>query len=93
MPTKAELDELAAQLSVDAIRASTRAGSGHPTSALSASHLMAVLYANHLRWDPKDPHDLGGDRVIFSKGHATPLLYALLKAVGAITRRTTTDLP
>ncbi|HEX2370160.1 MAG TPA: 1-deoxy-D-xylulose-5-phosphate synthase N-terminal domain-containing protein, partial [Acidimicrobiia bacterium] len=85
MPTKAELDELAAQLSVDAIRASTRAGSGHPTSALSASHLMAVLYANHLRWDPKDPHDLGGDRVIFSKGHATPLLYALLKAVGAIT--------
>ncbi len=85
MPTKAELDELAAQLSVDAIRASTRAGSGHPTSALSASHLMAVLYANHLRWDPKDPHHLGGDRVIFSKGHATPLLYALLKAVGAIT--------
>ena len=84
MPTKAELDELAAQLSVDAIRASTRAGSGHPTSALSASHLMAVLYANHLRWDPQDPHHLGGDKVIFSKGHATPLLYALLKAVGAI---------
>ena len=85
MPTKSELDELAAQLSVDAIRASTRAGSGHPTSALSASHLMAVLYANHLRWDPDDPDHLGGDRVIFSKGHATPLLYALLKAVGAIT--------
>ncbi len=85
MPAKSELDELAAQLSVDAIRASTRAGSGHPTSALSASHLMAVLYANHLRWDPDDPDNLGGDRVIFSKGHATPLLYALLKSVGAIT--------
>jgi transketolase len=79
-----ELEELARQLCVDAIRASTQAGSGHPTSALSAAHLMGVLFANYLRYDVDDPHGPGNDRFIFSKGHATPLLYALLKAVGAI---------
>lgn len=82
--SRKQLEELTRQLCVDAIRASTQAGSGHPTSALSAAHLMGVLFANHLRYDVDDPHSPGNDRFIFSKGHATPLLYALLKAVGAI---------
>ena len=50
-----EWNELAAQLAVDSIRASTEAGSGHPTSSMSAAHLLAVLYADHLRYDVSDP--------------------------------------
>ena len=54
-----EWNELAAQLAVDSIRCSTAAGSGHPTSSLSAAHLLAVLYADHLRYDVADPKNLG----------------------------------
>jgi transketolase len=80
-----EWDELAAQLAVDSIRCSTAAGSGHPTSSLSAAHLLAVLYASHLRTNPADPKDLLNDRFVLSKGHASPLMFSMLKAVGAIT--------
>jgi transketolase len=75
---------LATQLRVDSIRSTTMAGSGHPTSSLSAADLMAVLLASHLRYDLKQPRALGNDQLIFSKGHAAPLLYAVLKAAGAI---------
>ncbi len=77
-------DELAAQLAVDSIRCTTAAGSGHPTSSMSAAHLTAVLYANHLRTRIADPKDPANDRFVLSKGHAAPLLYSILKAVGAI---------
>ena len=76
--------ELAAQLAVDSIRCSTAAGSGHPTSSLSAAHLVAVLYAEHLRTDVTDPKSVANDRFVLSKGHASPLMYAVLKAIGAI---------
>jgi transketolase len=76
-------NELAAQIAVDSIRATTAAGSGHPTSSMSAAHLLAVLFADHLRFDVKDPHYIGNDRFVLSKGHAAPGLYATLKAVGA----------
>jgi transketolase len=77
-------NDLAAQLSVDSIRATTAAGSGHPTSSMSAAHLTAVLFSDHFRYDPAHPKSLGNDRFILSKGHASPLLYALLKALGVI---------
>jgi transketolase len=77
--------ELAAQLRVDSIRCTTAAGSGHPTSGMSAADLMAVLLAKYLRYDWAHPHLANNDRVIFSKGHACPLLYAMFKAAGAIT--------
>lgn len=80
-----EWNELAAQLAVDGIRASTEAGSGHPTSSLSAAHLLAVLYADHLRYDVSDPKNPANDRFVLSKGHASPLMYSVLKAIGAIT--------
>jgi transketolase len=80
-----EWNEVAAQLSVDSIRASTAAGSGHPTSSMSAAHLVAVLFSDHLRYDVDDPKSPGTDRFVLSKGHASPLLYALFKAIGAIT--------
>jgi transketolase len=76
--------ELAQQLRVDAIRASAAAGSGHPTSGMSAADLMAVLFAKHLRYDFSDPDNRANDHLVFSKGHASPLLYALYKAAGAI---------
>jgi transketolase len=78
-------NELAAQLSVDSVRASTAAGSGHPTSSMSAAHLAAVLFADHLRYDIADPRGLANDRFVLSKGHASPLMYSLLKAMSAIT--------
>jgi transketolase len=77
-------NELAAQLGVDSIRSSTAAGSGHPTSSLSAAHLVAVLWSDHLRYDVADPKSLANDRFVLSKGHASPLIFSVLKAVGAI---------
>ena len=75
---------LARQLRADSIRSSTAAGSGHPTSSLSAADLMAVLLAGHLRYDWADPKNPANDHLIFSKGHASPLNYALFRAAGAI---------
>ncbi|MFN8533736.1 MAG: transketolase [Dehalococcoidia bacterium] len=76
--------DLARQLRVDSIRCSTRAGSGHPTSSLSAADLMAVLLASYLRYDWTHPDNPDNDQLVFSKGHASPLLYSMFRAVGAI---------
>lgn len=76
--------ELAQQFRVDSVRSSSRAGSGHPTSSLSAAELMAVLVAKHLRYDVDQPDDPNNDHLIFSKGHASPLYYSILLAIGAI---------
>jgi transketolase len=76
--------ELGQQLRVDSIRCSAEAHSGHPTSSMSAADLMAVLLAEHLRYDFAHPENPANDHLVFSKGHASPLLYALYKAAGAI---------
>jgi transketolase len=76
--------ELGQQLRIDSIRSSAVTKSGHPTSSMSAADLMAVLLAKYLHYDfdrPDDPHN---DHLVFSKGHASPLLYSLFKAAGAI---------
>src|SRR5438270_2407816 len=83
----ADLDfcrELSKQLRVDSIRSSTEAGSGHPTSSMSAADLLAVLMARHLQYDFAYPQEPNNDHLIFSKGHASPLNYAVFKAAGAI---------
>ena len=79
-----QLTELGQQLRVDSVRAAAAAGSGHPTSSMSAADLLAVLFANHLRYDFDRPAHPGNDRFILSKGHASPLLYSAYKAAGAI---------
>ena len=87
MPSRPDLEavrELARQLRVDSIRSVAAAGSGHPTSSLSAADLMAVLFARHLHYDWARPDRPDNDHLIFSKGHASPLLYSLYKAVGVI---------
>src|SRR5438477_3485940 len=77
--------QLGQQLRVDSIRCSTAAGSGHPTSSMSAADLIAVLIARYLQYDWARPKDPNNDHLIYSKGHASPLYYSMLKAVGAIT--------
>ena len=79
-----ELRELGQQFRVDSVRAAAAAKSGHPTSGMSAADLMAVLVANHYRYDFDNPKRPENDRLIFSKGHASTLLYAIFRAAGAI---------
>src|SRR3954454_17038934 len=78
------LRELGQQLRVDSIRCAAAAKSGHPSSGMSATDLMAVLLANYLRYDFDQPHDPHNDRLVFSKGHASTLLYAIYKAAGVV---------
>jgi transketolase len=78
------VQEVAAQLRVDSVRSSTSAGSGHPSSSMSAADLLATLVCRHLRYDWDEPDAPGNDHLIFSKGHASPLLYATYKAVGVV---------
>src|SRR5438132_7347462 len=77
--------ELGQQLRVDSIRCSAVPKSGHPTSSMSAADLMAVLISKYLRYDFAEPDNPANDHLIFSKGHASPLLYSVFKACGAIT--------
>jgi transketolase len=79
-----QLHELAQQLRVDSVRAAAAANSGHPTSSMSAADLMAVLLARYLRYDFSAPENEANDHLVFSKGHASPLLYSLYKLAGAI---------
>ncbi|HEU5355817.1 MAG TPA: transketolase [Actinocrinis sp.] len=81
---RAELYALGRQLRVDSVRSSTAAGSGHPTSSMSAADLMAVLMARHLRYDWDDPANPANDHMILSKGHASPLLYSMYRAAGVV---------
>jgi transketolase len=84
LPALDFVGEVAQQIRVDGIRCSTKAGSGHPTSSMSAADMIAVLGARHLRYDFSRPKLPENDHLIFSKGHASPLLYGFYKAAGAI---------
>jgi transketolase len=80
-----EIHQLAQRLRIDSIRAAAAAASGHPTSSMSAADLMAVLMARYLHYDYDDPKNPNNDHLIFSKGHASPLVYSMFRAAGAIT--------
>lgn len=81
----AGLEALARRARSLILRATTEAGSGHPTSSLSAVELTtALLFGGHFRYDPSDPDHPNNDRLIFSKGHASPLLYALWTLAGEL---------
>src|SRR5207245_10994158 len=86
MTTKIEgWHELAQQLRVDSVRAAAAAGSGHPTSSMSAAELAAVLLSDHLRYDFDDPGHPPNDHLVLSKGHASPLPDPMFHAAWAIT--------
>ena len=76
--------ELRKQLRVDSVRCAAAAKSGHPSSGMPAADLMAVLLAKYLRYDFDKPKDPANDRLVFSKGHASTLLYSMYRAAGAI---------
>lgn len=80
------LEKRARQIRRDILTMSTAAGSGHPTSSLSAVELMTVLFFKYLKYDFQNPKNPKNDRVIFSKGHASPLYYALFAAAGQISQ-------
>src|SRR5437773_1716870 len=76
------LQRIANQLRIHSVKATTAAGSGHPTSCCSAADLVAALFFGQMRFDPKNPHNPNNDRFILSKGHAAPLLYAAWAEAG-----------
>ena len=76
--------ELGQQFRVDSVRMAAAAKSGHPTSAMSAADLMAVLVDGYLRYDFDTPKSPANDRLIFSKGHASTLVYAIFRAAGVL---------
>ena len=83
----AKLEKLAKLIRYYILRMTTKAGSGHPTSSLSAADIMTALFFSKLRFDLKNPQNPANDRVIFSKGHASPLLYALFAVAGELTEK------
>ena len=80
------LHNIATALRIDSIRATTAAGSGHPTSCASAADLVAALFFAEMRFDPTRPRLVHNDRFVLSKGHAAPLLYAAWAEVGFVKR-------
>ncbi len=76
------LEDKATRLRIDSIRATTAAGSGHPTSCASAAEIVSVLFFSVMRYDPANPRDPRNDRFVLSKGHAAPLLYAAWAEAG-----------
>jgi len=86
------LRNIATRLRIESIRATTAAGSGHPTSCQSAADLAAALFFAEMRFDPHNPQHPLADRMVMSKGHAAPLLYALWAEAGFIPLERLTDL-
>lgn len=85
-PSLAQLTNIATRLRIDSVRSTTEAGSGHPTTCLSAADIVAALFFAEMRFDPTDPQHPEADRFVLSKGHAAPLLYAAWAAAGAFSR-------
>ena len=88
----AALKDIATRLRIDSVASTTRAGSGHPTTCLSAADIMAVLFFWEMHFDPKNPQDSDNDRFVLSKGHAAPILYAAWAEAGYIPRERLMDL-
>src|SRR5205814_2300029 len=69
------------------VEMTTAAGSGHPSTALSLTHLVTVLMYHQMRWDPKNPWNLASDRLVLSEGHAVPIVYAAYADIGGVIGR------
>jgi transketolase len=85
-PSIPALQNIATQLRIDSIRSTTEAGSGHPTTCLSAADLMAAVFFGEMRFDPRNPQNPDNDRFVLSKGHAAPILYAAWAEAGLFPR-------
>src|SRR5215471_3455173 len=81
------LKEKGRRMRIDSLKATTEAGSGHPSSCLSAADLLSVIFFNEMRFDPKNPHNPANDRFVLSKGHAAPLLWAAYAECGFVEQK------
>ena len=86
MPSLPALHNVATRLRIDSVRSTSEAGSGHPTTCLSAAEIMAALFFAEMRYDPLDPQRPDNDRFVLSKGHAAPILYAAWAEAGLFPR-------
>ena len=80
------LKNVATRLRIDSVRSTSEAGSGHPTTCLSAAEIVAALFFAEMRYDPRDPQHPDSDRFVLSKGHAAPILYAAWAEAGLMPR-------
>src|SRR5512145_899709 len=85
-PSIGTLRNIATDLRIDSIRSTTEAGSGHPTTCMSAAEIVATLFFAEMRLDPRDPQNPDSDRFVLSKGHAAPILYAAWAQAGLFPR-------
>jgi len=92
MASTEHLRLIATRLRIHSLRMTTAAGSGHPTTCLSAADLAACLFFREMRWNPKDPNDPANDEFVLSKGHAAPLLWAVYAEAGVIPLESLLDL-
>src|SRR6188474_145284 len=86
MTTHPTLKNLAAQLRIDSVRSTSEAGSGHPTSCLSAAEIVSALFFAEMHFDPRNPQNPDNDRFVLSKGHSAPVLYAAWAEAGLFPR-------
>ena len=86
------LEKIATRLRIHSLRMTTKAGSGHPTTCLSMAEIAACLFFGEMRFNPADAEDWGNDEVVFSKGHAAPILWASLAEAGILPLESLTDL-
>ena len=86
------LKELSYRMMIDVLQMTTEAGSGHPGGSLSSKDIIAVLFFKIMRHNPKNPTWEDRDRLVFSKGHAVPILYAALIEAGYLDRSYITKL-
>jgi transketolase len=80
------LRNIATRLRIESIQSTSEAGSGHPTTCMSAADIIAGLFFAEMRYDPAEPGHPGADRFVLSKGHAAPILYAAWAEAGYIPR-------
>jgi transketolase len=92
MPKIDDLKKIATRLRIHSLRMTTAAGSGHPTTCLSAADLAACLFFGEMRFNPKDPDDPSNDEFVLSKGNAAPLLWAVYAEAGLIPMKSLMDL-
>ncbi|MCK5113323.1 MAG: transketolase [Phycisphaerae bacterium] len=79
-----DLDRKIIKLAKQSVRMCTEAGTGHPSSSLALSHIVTALMYRVMRYDPKNPWNLGADRLVLSEGHAVPIVYAAYCDLGGI---------
>lgn len=84
MKKEALLKAIAKRLRFKVLEMTTRAGSGHPTTCMSMAELVSCLVFDEMRFNPKQPNDLGNDEFVLSKGHASPILWAAFAEAGIV---------